>query len=1102
MLRDMKNILISGLLILVLFISVDLHAADQVVINNSDSGPGSLRQAITDVGNGEEITFNADYTITLSSQLDIDKSMTITGRGAKNTIIQANANPDTATYGVFAITSGITATLENMTIRHGKSANSGGIYNQGTLTINNCAITDNAATGQGAGGVNSLNSGALTINNSTISENTHTSNDNLSAGGIKADNTGALTLTNCTISGNSSTSMQTPTGGGFYSINADVTFTNCTIANNTAIEGTGGLYAENGTFDIKNTIVANNSSSLVNDFREGVTTFNDNGYNIIETFSIMHSFDVTTITGNQVDLFGTGEATQSLADNDTDNGTQTLALSAGSVAINAGDPTDGANNGVDIPTTDQRGKPRVGNTDIGAYEYIPAPEINLKQASTDIADGGSYDFGTDTDVEFTIENIGDADLTVSTSISITGTNADQFSVHAQPTTPVAPLDNTTFTIRFSPTSTGAKTASIAITNNDSDENPYDLTLNASGTAGGLNYVKVEDAAGGTGAEVTIHSMTADQTFTVYAAGYDQYGNYISDQSVSWTGTGVCSGNLSPATGTSTTFTAVAEGDGTIVIEGYGSVTGDTTGTITVGAILPTVTTTAASSITATTAQSGGNVTYEGSSAITARGVCWSTSANPTIADSYTTNGTGTGGFTSSITGLSPDTTYNVRAYATNTAGTSYGDQVSFTTTTAQAPTVTTQDVTNIVATTATGNGNIIDLGAPDPTAHGVVWNTTGTPTLADSSTYEGAASATGPFTSSMTGLAPNTTYYVRAYATNTADTVYGDQVSFTTDAQAPTEVKESIPHQNAGINDDTRVPNNTSFAVRMEDLNGIDITDTSSIKFTVNDAVNPVYERDLSDGSVRVVKLTGDPDTEVTYLWAVYDRSMEVTYGDYAYDANVNIKVDAKNRTQDWMMQQSYDFNIETLQEHNDAQANLPETSNVDPADPALVPPYNEGSEVNSGNLTGAKIIYANNEPVTPEFGPIGEISVLDTAEEAVGTPMNLQPPTVFNTPVKIFIPCPGYTDVSSLSVYLYNGTNWVLACDTAGVVQPGGEGWMVSGSRVNHNNENPSTIEIQVYHFSGVQSGATTGGGGRPSWEGDAGCFINTAAYGSPVEP
>ena len=79
--------------------------------------------------------------------------------------------------------------------------------------------------------------------------------------------------------------------------------------------------------------------------------------------------------------------------------------------------------------------------------------------------------------------------------------------------------------------------------------------------GALNYVKVETAAGGAGSEVTTQSLTAGETCTVYAAGYDAFGNYIADQSVTWTGTGVCDGNLSPTSGTSTTFTAAAAGEG-------------------------------------------------------------------------------------------------------------------------------------------------------------------------------------------------------------------------------------------------------------------------------------------------------------------------------------------------------------------------------------------------------------------------------------------------------------------------------------------------------------------------------------------------------------
>jgi uncharacterized protein (TIGR02145 family) len=95
--------------------------------------------------------------------------------------------------------------------------------------------------------------------------------------------------------------------------------------------------------------------------------------------------------------------------------------------------------------------------------------------------------------------------------------------------------------------------------------------------------------------------------------------------------------------------------------------------------LAVLTTTAVSSITQTTAVSGGTITYQGASAITARGVCWSTSVNPTLANSFTTNGTGTGTFISNLIGLTAGETYYVRAYATNGSGTSYGNQVSFVT---------------------------------------------------------------------------------------------------------------------------------------------------------------------------------------------------------------------------------------------------------------------------------------------------------------------------------------------------------------------------------------------------------------------------------------
>jgi hypothetical protein len=94
---------------------------------------------------------------------------------------------------------------------------------------------------------------------------------------------------------------------------------------------------------------------------------------------------------------------------------------------------------------------------------------------------------------------------------------------------------------------------------------------------------------------------------------------------------------------------------------------------------PSLTTASVTSVTSTTATCGGDITSEGSSAVTARGVCWGVNANPTINDSKTSDGTGTGTYTSTITGLTPGTLYHVRAYATNSDGTDYGADVQFST---------------------------------------------------------------------------------------------------------------------------------------------------------------------------------------------------------------------------------------------------------------------------------------------------------------------------------------------------------------------------------------------------------------------------------------
>ena len=150
----------------------------------------------------------------------------------------------------------------------------------------------------------------------------------------------------------------------------------------------------------------------------------------------------------------------------------------------------------------------------------------------------------------------------------------------------------------------------------------------------------------------------------------------------WTQTGGTIVTLSDATAVQPTFTAPVVVGGLIfqltVTNTSGLKNTDNVG-INVVAITPTVTTAAVSSITSTSASSGGNVTSDSGASVTVRGVCWSTSANPTISNSHTMNGTGTGTFTRNITTLIPGTLYHVRAYATKSQGTAYGSDLTFTT---------------------------------------------------------------------------------------------------------------------------------------------------------------------------------------------------------------------------------------------------------------------------------------------------------------------------------------------------------------------------------------------------------------------------------------
>jgi len=186
-------------------------------------------------------------------------------------------------------------------------------------------------------------------------------------------------------------------------------------------------------------------------------------------------------------------------------------------------------------------------------------------------------------------------------------------------------------------------------------------------------------------------------------------------------------------------------------------------------------TSSATSITSTSASIGGEVTSDGGAVVTSRGLLWGTSTGSSTYSS--TVGSGIGTFTSSLTGLTAATTYYVRSYATNSVGTNYGTQTSFTTL-AQAPIVSaTATPTSITRTTAIVGGTISLDGIPTAT-RGLVYGTS-----SGASTYSvTVGSGAGTYSTSISSLTAGTTYFVRAFASNSLGIVYGPEQTFTTTA--------------------------------------------------------------------------------------------------------------------------------------------------------------------------------------------------------------------------------------------------------------------------------------------------------------------------------
>ena len=270
--------------------------------------------------------------------------------------------------------------------------------------------------------------------------------------------------------------------------------------------------------------------------------------------------------------------------------------------------------------------------------------------------------------------------------------------------------------------------------------------------------------------VTNHGGT---TSTIRGFVYGTSADNLADSVTSGTGSGAYSKSIAGlAPSTTYYFKAFASNSA-------GTVYGEVKQFFTKTAVQPTVTTSNATDITSTSATLGGNVTAAGNDPVTVRGFVWGTSSNNL--SNNIESGSGTGSYTKAITGLSPSTTYYYKAYATNAISTSYGEVKQFTTSSPSMPTVQTNAATSISMTGATLNGNVTSDGGATVTARGFVCGTS----ASNLNQTVPSGSGTGSFTYTIVGgllfqLAPSTTYYYKAYATNSAGTAYGELKQFTT----------------------------------------------------------------------------------------------------------------------------------------------------------------------------------------------------------------------------------------------------------------------------------------------------------------------------------
>jgi len=186
------------------------------------------------------------------------------------------------------------------------------------------------------------------------------------------------------------------------------------------------------------------------------------------------------------------------------------------------------------------------------------------------------------------------------------------------------------------------------------------------------------------------------------------------------------------------------------------------------------------------------VTFDGGDTLVKHGVCWSTTGTPDLTNQIFHPNTGAGKTQLTVNGLTKNTTYYFRAFAINSADTSFSEVLSATTTnlTGSIPTLTTTNIANVISNGCNTGGESINSNGLNIDAKGVCWSLSPNPTTSNNKTNNGTG--TNNFSSSITGCSPNTLYYVRSYATNALGTGYGNQLTFTTSGNPPTVTTNSV----------------------------------------------------------------------------------------------------------------------------------------------------------------------------------------------------------------------------------------------------------------------------------------------------------------------